>query len=103
MAKARELYFRYPDNRDDENPGYEIPARGQLVIANTPEEIQNAIDIGYIPMTIIAHSPKSETGSSITAFGMTVEDNEIIPFPNRDMADRIAQMISPRQQKKSQS
>jgi hypothetical protein len=102
-AKGRELYFTYPDNRDNDKPGFEIPAKGQLIVLSTPEEIQRAKNLGYTPMEVLAHSPKVENASMLNVIGMNIEDGEIIPFPNRQMTDQIAEMISPRLQNKSQS
>ena len=99
-AKGRELFFSYPDNRDQNKLGFEIPARGQLVVLSTEEEIKSAKELGYIPMELIVHSPQVEIGQTRTVFGMTVEDDEIIPFPNRKATDEVAKMVNIRVSKK---
>jgi hypothetical protein len=95
-AKGRELYFTYPDGRDQKKLGFEIPNKGQLVVLSTPEEIQQAKDLGYVPMELIVHSPSFAIGETKTVFGMAVEDDEIIPFPNKEVTNRVAEMVNTR-------
>lgn len=96
MAKSRELFFEYPDKRDENKPGWLIPAKGQLVVLSTPEDTQKAKDLGYTPMIVLGRSPKVEHFTEFNVIGMDIEDGEIIPFPNKEMTNQIAQMIDSR-------
>lgn len=104
MARGRECIFYYSDNRDEDKPGSEEPGRGQLVEI-PKKEIPTAVELGYTPTSLIVKSPYSDPDvlfEKKIAFGMSIEDNEIIPFPNRKMTDQAAKMVTARYHNKSQ-
>lgn len=94
MASAKELYFSYPDERDKKNPGYCIPARGHLVVLRTEEEEKSARELGFVVTAINGHLVSNPTVKTMFVTGYSVEDEEIIPFPNRDSANKVAEKIS---------
>ena len=99
MAESKELAFRYTDDRDQNNPGhYLVEPRGQLVAFLNEDEEKVAKKAGFTVVQIIGRKI-NEDGTEMrtkaySVCGMDIEDQEIIPFPNKVVANIVAEMIN---------